>query len=211
MTADPDTSAPDGPAAAAGSDAPDLVGALAFLREAGRLKDTLRSAHTGEGRQESTAEHSWRLALWVLALGDRLPAGLDADRLLRILLVHDLGEALGGDVPAPLQHTEPDRAARERRDLEALVAPLPDGPRTKILELAREYDEATTPEGRLARGLDKLETILQHVQGDNPPGFDHAFNLGYGRDRTDAQPLTRALREPLDRETRRLAGTGDAG
>ena len=210
MTTDP---APDASAAAAAPmpDDPDLAGTLAFLREAGRLKDTLRSAHTGGGRQESTAEHSWRLALWVLALGERLPEGIDADRLLRILLVHDLGEALGGDVPAPLQHSEPDRAARERRDLEALVAPLPEGPREAILGLAREYDEATTPEGRLARGLDKLETILQHVQGDNPPGFDHAFNLGYGRDRTDAQPLTRALREPLDRETRRLAGTGDAG
>ena len=184
----------------------DLAPALAFLREAGRLKDTLRSAHTAAGRQESTAEHTWRLALWTLALGDRLPEELDACRSLRIVLVHDLGEALGGDLPAPLQHTEPDRGARERRDLEALVAPLPAGPRTEILALAREYDEASTPEARFARGLDKLETILQHVQGDNPPGFDHAFNLGYGRERTDAHPLLGALRALLDRETRTLAG-----
>ena len=191
---------------APGPDAdPDLAGTLAFLREAGRLKDTLRSARTAAGRRESTAEHTWRLALWVLALGDRLPADVDPCRLVRILLVHDLGEALGGDLPAPLQGAEPDRAARERRDLESLAAPLPAGPRTEILALAREYDEAATPEARLARGLDKLETILQHVQGDNPPGFDHGFDLGYGRDRTDAHPLLAALRAPLDRETRALA------
>ena len=185
---------------------PDLASTLAFLREAGRLKDTLRSAHTAGGRRESTAEHTWRLALWALALGDRLPADVDPCRLLRILLVHDLGEALGGDLPAPLQHPEPDRAARERTDLETLVAPLPEGPRAEILALAREYDEATPPEARFARGLDKLETLLTHVQGANPSGFDHDFNLGYGRDRTDAHPLLAALREPLDRETRALAG-----
>ena len=193
------------PTAAGVAPDPELAGALAFLRAAGRLKDTLRSAHTEAGRRESSAEHSWRLALWALALGDRLPADVDPHRLLRILLVHDLGEALGGDVPAPLQGAEPDRAARERRDLETLAAPLPEGPRAELLALAREYDEAATPEARLARALDKLETILQHVQGDNPPGFDHGFDLGYGRDRTDAHPLLAALRAPLDRETRALA------
>ena len=77
--------------------------------------------------------------------------------------------------------------------------------RERLRALWQEYEDAATPEARLAKGLDKIETILTHVQGANPPGFDHGFNLGYGRARTDAQPLTRALRAPLDDETRALA------
>ena len=61
-----------------------------------------------------------------------------------------------------------------------------------------------------SKALDKIETLLQHIQGDNPPGFDYAFNLDYGRVATDATPLTRTLREILDTETARLADTKEA-
>ena len=56
------------------------------------------------------------------------------------------------------------------------------------------------------RGLDKLETMLQHAGGTNPPDFDYAFNLDYGRGRTDATPLTRALRVLVDEATRARMG-----
>ena len=69
-----------------------------------------------------------------------------------------------------------------------------------------EYNAVATPEARLAKGLDRLETVLQHVQGANPPDFDYGFNLGYGRAHTDAHPLVAALRAPVDAETARLAG-----
>ena len=190
---------------AAADDADQLAATLAFLREAGRLKDTVRSAHTIEGRPESVAEHTWRLCLMVVTLADRLP-GIDAHRLLELAVVHDLGEAIHGDVPATEQREGDGRAAREREDLHALTEGLPRAPRERLRALWQEYEDAATPEARLAKGLDKLETILTHVQGANPPDFDHDFNLGYGRERTDAQPLTRALRAPLDDETRRLAG-----
>ncbi|MEX2180413.1 MAG: hypothetical protein WD771_00065 [Gemmatimonadaceae bacterium] len=70
-------------------------------------------------------------------------------------------------------------------------------------------EAAATPEARLAKALDKLETILLHTQGANPPGFDHRFNLGYGRGVTVGHPLIEALREILDRETERLAARTD--
>ena len=66
-----------------------------------------------------------------------------------------------------------------------------------------------TPEGRLVRGLDKLETMLQHAGGANPADFDYAFNLDYGRGRTDAEPLTRALRTLVDEATRRRMVSAD--
>ena len=182
-----------------------IAGTLAFLREAERLKDVLRSGRTSQGRRESTAEHTWRLCLMAMVFADGLD-GVDVARLLKICLVHDLGEALGGDVPAVLQVAGAGKAEWERADLVTLTASLPSSRRDKILALWDEYEAAVTPEAVLAKGLDKLETILQHNQGANPDGFDYAFNLGYGRAHTERHPLLAAVRGMLDEETRRRAG-----
>ncbi len=179
----------------------DLDGVLAFLREAERLKDVLRSGRTSGGRPESTAEHTWRLCLMAMLLAGEFP-GIDVARLLKICIVHDLGEALSGDVPAVLQTADDGRAARERSDLAALAASLQPRPRDGVLGLWDEYEAAASPEAVIAKGLDKLETLLQHTQGRNDPGFDYAFNLDYGRTRTDAHPVLAALRERIDALTR---------
>ncbi len=197
----------------------DLSGILDFLRRAELLKSVTRTAFTSEGRRESVAAHTWRLCLMALLVESRFP-DVDFARLVKMCIVHDLGEALGGDVPAPEQAAavargEASKAAAERRDLLELLAPLPEGLREEILDLWDDYEAAETPEARLAKALDKLETILQHTQGDNPPDFDYRFNLGYGRKYTDGDPLIVALRRILDDETARLAERGghrpDAG
>ena len=104
-----------------------LSNRLEFLREAERLKDVLRSAHTSSGRPESTAEHSWRLCLMALAFEDQL-AGLDLGKVLRMCVVHDLGEAIHGDIPAVEQAAHPDKGEQERADLLQLTRHL-DAPR----------------------------------------------------------------------------------
>jgi putative hydrolase of HD superfamily len=182
-----------------------LDGVLAFLRDAERLKTVTRSGWTSEGQRESVAEHTWRLCLMAMLLYGGAP-DVDLARLLRMCLVHDLGEALGGDVPAPEQQAAAPKAGQERADLLRLTAPLPAPLREEIVELWDEYEAAATPEARLAKGLDKLETILQHTQGKNPADFDYAFNLVYGRRFTAGDPLLEALRARLDAETARLPG-----
>jgi putative hydrolase of HD superfamily len=186
---------------------PHVAAYLEVLRAAEALKDTPRNSWTSGGRRESVAEHSWRVALMAVVLAGELP-GLDIGRLLQMLVLHDLGEAVRGDVPAPLQG--PHKTADERADLEGLLAPLPAAARVRLLALWDEYNAVATPEARLAKGLDRLETVLQHAQGANPAGFDYAFNLGYGRRHTDAHPLVAALRAPVDAETARLAGKREA-
>jgi putative hydrolase of HD superfamily len=136
-----------------------------------------------------------------MVLGDAL-GGIDLTKLLKICIVHDLGEALGGDIPAVVQTAGGGKAAQERADLEELTRPLPAARRTEILALWEEYEAAATPEAMLAKGLDKLETLLQHTQGRNPPGFDYAFNLDYGRRHTSAHPLLAEIRAILDEATR---------
>ena len=179
-----------------------------FLQGAERLKDVTRTAWTSEGRRESVAEHTWRLCLLAMLLEGAFP-GVDLARLLKICVVHDLGEAIGGDISATLQ--DGSKAESERADLLTLLAPLPDGLRKEITALWDEYEAAASPEARLAKALDKIETILQHNQGKNPPDFDYAFNLRYGLRHTEGHAVIEALRAIADEGTRgRAEASADA-
>jgi putative hydrolases of HD superfamily len=177
-----------------------LEGTLAFLRAAEQLKDATRTSWTSAGNRETVAAHTWRLALMAMVFAHEFP-GIDIARLMKMCIIHDLGEAIGGDISATLQPPE-GKAEAERHDLLRLVEPLPVPVRDEIVDLWDDYERAASPEARLAKALDKLETILQHNQGDNPPDFDYAFNLGYGRRYTAEHPLIRAIRDILDQETR---------
>jgi putative hydrolases of HD superfamily len=186
-----------------------ILGALEFLREAERLKNTLRSGYSSEGRPESVAEHSWRLCLMALVFADEFE-NIDVLRLIKLCIIHDLGEALSGDIPAIFQTGDMNKSAQERADLEVLMQTLDSQKRAEIIALWEEYETAASPEAILAKGLDKLETILQHNQGENPADFDYDFNLGYGRKQTSAHPLLAAIRAVLDEETQARADASQA-
>ena len=178
-----------------------LAGILEFLRSAERLKNVHRSAWTSEGRPESVAEHSWRLCLMAVVLSEHFET-VDVARLLKMCIIHDLGEAIGGDIPAIQQDASAPKSGAERLDLLELVAPLPERSRAEIVELWDEYEAAASPEAKFAKALDKLETIMQHNQGSNPPDFDYTFNLTYGTRFTRDHPLIVAIRAVLDAETK---------
>jgi len=182
---------------------------LEFLRSAETLKSTMRSAWTSDGRPESVAQHTWRLCLMAMLFGRSYP-DVDMARLLRICVIHDLGEAIGGDIPAVEQDPAGSKAVQERADLLELLRPLPPRMREEIVELWDEYEAASSPEARLAKALDKLETILQHTQGLNPADFDYGFNLDYGRRYTSGDPLIESVRTVLDTETARRARDPDS-
>jgi putative hydrolase of HD superfamily len=182
-------------------DSDQLRGILDFLRAAESLKTATRSGWTTAGQRESVAEHTWRLCLMALVLRPAFP-GIDFEKVVKICIVHDLGEAIGGDIPAPEQARRGgSKSDTERRDLLTLMMPLPDASRDEILALWDEYENASSPEARLAKGLDKLETILQHTQGKNPGDFDYRFNIGYGRQHTEHHPVLAELRRILDDAT----------
>ena len=179
---------------------------LAFLRQIERIKSVEREAWTSTGRRESTAEHSWRLA--VLAGLIAPSCGVDVGKTLMMCLIHDLGELYIGDISAASHPDEADKHAREERDVQSVLSMLPGGQGEELLALWREYNDAATPEARLVKALDKAETILQHNQGQNPAGFDYAFNLEYGKQYFSDDPLLTRLRELLDAETAGKIRTG---
>jgi putative hydrolase of HD superfamily len=173
---------------------------LEFLREAEKLKDVLRSAHTSSGRTESTAEHSWRLCLMAIVFADEL-VGLDLLKVLKMCVIHDLGEAINGDIPAVNQADFPDKGEQERADLLLLTRALDEILRNEILALWDDYENARSAEAKAVKALDKLETLLQHTQGLNPADFDYKFNLSYGRKYTSAEPIFQTLRALIDQDT----------
>lgn len=179
-----------------------LDGMLDFLIQAGALKDTLRSGLTDGGRLESTADHSWRLSLWVIALEPYLH-GYDVALMLKMAALHDLGEAVTGDVPATKQ--KGDQSARqeaERLAVVTLTAPLKRSLADSIQGVTDSYDTGQSKEARLMKGLDKLETMLQHLTAENPATFDYAFNLTYGVAWTRDNPLLVTMRKRIDAMTR---------
>lgn len=172
---------------------------LKFIKQIEGLKSVTREAWTSTGRRESTAEHSWRLALLAGLLAPSF--GVDVGKALMMCLVHDLGELYIGDISAASNPDETEKHAAEEQDVRRVLSLLPKEQEEELLALWQEYNENSTDTAKLVKALDKAETILQHNQGENPPDFDYRFNLGYGKPYFVNHPLLIQLREMLDKET----------
>lgn len=174
---------------------------LRVLHTAERLKDETRHCYTSGGRHESVAEHSWRLALTALFLRDEFPA-LDMDRVIRMCLIHDLGECFTGDIPSFLKSGGDEE--RERSALETWVASLPAPYSVELKTLYAEMDALETDEARLYKALDKLEAVIQHNESDVATWLprEYELNLTYADESVAFSDYLKRLREEIRRETR---------
>ncbi len=174
---------------------------LQVLHTAEKLKDTTRHCDTSGGRRESVAEHSWRLALMAFLLRDEFPA-LDMDRVLRMCLIHDLGECFTGDIPSFLKSGGDEE--RERSTLETWVASLPAPYSAELKTLYAEMDALETDEAKLYKALDKLEAVIQHNESDIATWLprEYELNLTYADENVAFSDYLKRLREEVRRETR---------
>jgi len=174
---------------------------LRVLHTAERLKDETRHCYTSGGRHESVAEHSWRLALTALFLRDEFPA-LDMDRVIRMCLIHDLGECFTGDIPSFLKSGGDEE--RERTALETWVASLPAPYNEELKALYAEMDALETDEAKLYKALDKLEAVIQHNESDIATWLprEYELNLTYADENVAFSDYLKRLREEVRRETR---------
>ena len=174
---------------------------LRVLHTAERLKDETRHCYTSGGRHESVAEHSWRLALTALFLRDEFPA-LDMDRVIRMCLIHDLGECFTGDIPSFLKSGGDEE--RERSALETWVASLPAPYNEELKALYAEMDALETDEAKLYKALDKLEAVIQHNESDIATWLprEYELNLTYADENVAFSDYLKRLREEVRRETR---------
>lgn len=171
------------------------------LHIAEKLKDTTRHCYTSGGRHESVAEHSWRIALMAMWMRDEFPQ-LDMDKVIRMCLIHDLGECFTGDIPT-FNKTSQDEETEERL-LYAWVDTLPQPVRGEMQALYSEMAALQTPEARVYKALDKMEAVLSHNESDIATWApnEYSLNLTYGEKETAWQPYLHAVREALREETR---------
>ena len=136
---------------------------LAVMHCIAGLKERTRHAWMKSGRQESVAEHSWRMALMAYFLREQFPAA-DLTRVLLMALLHDMGEVFTGDIPT-FEKTDADRA-REHALRNQWIDALPSPYAAEVRDLFAEMDACETEEARLAKALDRMEAVITHNEGD---------------------------------------------
>ena len=172
---------------------------LEVLSVAERLKDAIRHCYTSGGRRESVAEHSWRITLMAYLVSDEFPEA-DLTKLLKMCLIHDLGEAFTGDIPT-FDKTDSDEA-KEAAVLDQWVRELPQPFAEEMRTLYREMDERKTLESRIYKALDNLEALIQHNESDIstwiiPKKRPERKGMTYGNDKVQFSEYLRSLRDEI--------------
>ena len=172
-----------------------------------RLKDATRHCYTSQGRHESVAEHSWRLALMAYWISDEFPEA-DMDKVIRMCLIHDIGEVFTGDIPTFLK-TSADEDAEEKL-LYAWVDTLPAPFREEMRALYREMEARQTTEARIYKALDNLEAVIAHNESRIETWQPNEYDLQrtYGYDKVAFSPYLTALRNAVRQETEEKIASG---
>ena len=173
---------------------------LQALHVAERLKDETRHCTTTKGAPENVASHSWRMALMAYFMTDEFPA-LDMDKVIKMCLIHDLGECFTGDIPT-FRKTKTDEE-REEKLLSDWVKSMPEPYCTQMAALYKEMDALETPEAKLYKSIDKLEAVIQHNESPISTWEPHEYELNrtYATDIVQFSDYLKGLRAEILKDT----------
>ncbi len=182
---------------------------LEILSKAGMLKTTTRHCYTEENRKESVADHSWRMALMAMLLS-REPefAQTDMNKVIRMCLIHDLGEAFTGDIPS-FEKTTSDEIREDAYFLD-WVDSFPDAQKDEWICLLREMANLQTKEAKTYKALDKLEAVISHNESDLSTWLplEYDLQLVYGKEQVQFSEYLKVLSRHIDTWTRRKIADG---
>jgi len=135
-----------------------------FVLEIDKLKGVLRKVKpVGEERYENTAEHSWQIAVFALSLARTLELSVNAERVVVMLLVHDLGEIDAGDKFVFVQDGWEERKTAELRAVERIFSLAPKTLATFLLDMWKEFDAGETQDARFAKAIDRSMPVLLNL------------------------------------------------
>lgn len=137
---------------------------MAFLMEADKLKEVVRGTTLASGaRHENSGEHSWHIALFALVLAEDAPEGVSPERVIAMLLIHDLVEIDAGDAPIFGDHDAAALAAEEEAAATRIFGLLPPDQAKRFRALWDEFEAAKTPDARFAKSLDRFQPPNQNL------------------------------------------------
>ena len=173
---------------------------ITFLNTIEKLKCNTRHSWTSTGRRESVAEHSWRLAVMAMLCADEYPT-LDMNKVIKMCLIHDFGEALTGDIPAFLKTDDDEK--EEALAVDRLLALLPEDYRAELSALFEEMAELETPEAKLFKSLDNMEALISHNEAPISTWLprEDEENLTYGQKNCAWSEWTQTLRNALKQDS----------
>lgn len=173
---------------------------LDALNTAERLKDTTRHCYTRNGRHESVAEHSWMMTLIAFFIKDEFPDA-DMDKVIRMCIIHDLGEAFTGDIPT-FEKTSANENAEEFL-LNEWLKTLPENYQKEMTALYKEMSERETTEAKIYKAIDGLEALIQHNISDLSTWIpkEYELNKTYADDKVEFSDYLKELREEIRKDT----------
>ncbi|MDV7145063.1 HD domain-containing protein [Tropicimonas sp. TH_r6] len=155
-----------------------LTAQFAFLDEIDRLKGVLRATPIGDNsRRENSAEHSWHIAMYALVLADQAGPDVRIDRVLQMLLLHDIVEIDAGDMPIHLAHDAAEQAAKEEAAADRLFGLLPAEQAAMFRALWDEFEAAESPDAVFAKSLDRVQPLLQNHASGGGSWIDYDVTL----------------------------------
>ncbi|MEM1038362.1 MAG: HD domain-containing protein [Pseudomonadota bacterium] len=153
---------------------------ISFIVELEKLKGVLRKTRPiGLDRRENSAEHSWHVTLTALVLLEDAPTELDALKVLKMLLVHDVVEIDAGDVFVYDTQGRADVAEAEDTAAKRIFGLLPNPLATDLLALWREFEAGESAEAQFAKAMDRVNPVLQNCNADTSSWEE----MGVGQDR----------------------------
>ena len=182
---------------------------LNAVEVASRLKDTTRHNWTAKGRKESVAEHCWMMTLISFFIKDGIKKEFpeaDMDKVTRMCMIHDLGEAFIGDIPSFIK-TDADEAEEEAQ-LFHWVQSLPQAQSEEMLALYDEMIKLETVEAKIYKAIDGLEAVIQHNASDLSfwIPLEYELNMTNADDKVAFSDYLKALREEMRRDTAKKIG-----
>ncbi len=157
---------------------PRLDAQIAFLSEADKLKSVLRASRLLDGsRRENSAEHSWHIMLYALVLADQSDSQVNIDRVLKMLLLHDLVEIDAGDLPIHGGGDPAKQAASEQAAADRLFALLPDDQCQEFRALWDEFEAAHSPDALFAKAIDRVQTPVANLANGGGTWVDYNVSM----------------------------------